>query len=275
MSTAYHPQTDGQTERANRDIEASLRIYCGSHPEKWADHIADLEFSHNNTTHSATQQSPFALMMGYEPQAIPTLATESNLPSAEQRLKELTSRRDEARASIEMAKQRMAERITRNFTPFKLGQKVWLEAKNLNIGGDYRKLQSEREGPFPITKVLGPLVYELKLPDNWTIHPVFHASLLSPCHETDAHGPLHPQLPPDLVDGEEEYKIENIVGHKKRKIRNRDEYTIRYEVKWKGWPNSENTLLREEDLGHAQDILQAYKRQHRIQEILINAIRRL
>ena len=107
MSTAYHPQTDGQTERMNQEIEAYLRIYCGAHPEQWVDHLPDLEFAHNINVHSATNQSPFALMMGYNPQVTPTVAYQSAMPAAEDRIKELGQRRDEARASIELAKHRM------------------------------------------------------------------------------------------------------------------------------------------------------------------------
>ena len=90
MSTAYHPQTDGQTERTNQEIEAYLQIYCGTHPEKWMEHISDLEFSHNQRTHLATWQTPFALIMGYEPTAIPTVIPDTQSPTATQRLQELT-----------------------------------------------------------------------------------------------------------------------------------------------------------------------------------------
>ena len=124
MSTAYHPQTDGQTERTNQEIEAYLRIYCGTHPEEWTEHLTDLEFSHNQRVHSATHQTPFFLIMGYEPVAIPTITPETEAPAATERLKELSQVRQEALAAHELARQQMAERITRHFVPFKKEEKV-------------------------------------------------------------------------------------------------------------------------------------------------------
>ena len=182
------------------------------------------------------------------------------MPAAEDRIKELGQRRDEARASIELAKHRMSERITRNFRPFKKGQKVWLEAKNFNTGGMFKKLRAKREGPFRIKRVIGPLVYQLELPQSWKIHDVFHASLLSPYQETDAHGPSYTEPPPDLVDGEEEYEVEAIVNHRK----NQSGKVIWYEVAWKGWPSSENSHLKPDQLEHSKELLDEYKRRHNL-----------
>ncbi|KAI5116922.1 hypothetical protein M0805_009909 [Coniferiporia weirii] len=64
LSTAYHPQTDGQTERTNQEIEAYLRIYCGTTPHSWVDSLSDLEFSHNIQTHSVTKTSPSNIILG-------------------------------------------------------------------------------------------------------------------------------------------------------------------------------------------------------------------
>ena len=76
------------------------------------------------------------------------------------------------------------------------------------------KFTPKREGPFLITKVLSSLSYQLKLPDTWKIHLVFHASPLSPYLETNFHGPNFPSPPPDLIDNEDKYKIEWILKHR-------------------------------------------------------------
>ena len=195
--------------------------------------------------------------MGYNPQAIPELVTASRFPALEVRLQEIQNVRREALASHEMARNRMADRITRSFTPFRLGDKVWLEAKNLNVGGTYRKLRSLREGPFEIEEVKGPLTYKLRLPIGWKIHPVFHASLLSAYKETETHGPGFVRPPPDIMEGEEEWEVESIVRH--RKYRGN---TIRYLVKWKGYPSADNSWKPEENLEHAEEVLTAYKTTH-------------
>ena len=107
MSTAYHPQTDGASERMNQEIEAYLRIYCTNNPDSWRRHLPTLEFAHNQREHSVTKRSPFYLMTGVEPKTFP-LAYE---PAAEDQLLSLRKARDEALATHELARQKMAERI--------------------------------------------------------------------------------------------------------------------------------------------------------------------
>lgn len=173
-------------------------------------------------------------------------------------MRTLQDARDEAAAAHELARQKMAARITRGFKPFTRGQKVWLEATNLRIPGSNKKMSPKREGPFEVAEVLGPLTYRLKLPSQWKIHPVFHASLLTPYHTTEVHGPNFINPPPDEVDGEEEYEVEAIVGHKF--VRRR----MLYLVKWSGYATSENSWQTEKDLLNSTDILTAYKQAHRI-----------
>ena len=89
LSTAYHPQSNGKTECVNQEVETYLRIFCGSNPGSWADKISHAEFAHNHRPHSITSQSPFYLMMGYEPRALPSLISDSSIPTVESCLKSL------------------------------------------------------------------------------------------------------------------------------------------------------------------------------------------
>jgi hypothetical protein len=109
----------------------------------------------------------------------------------------------------------MASRVNKKFKPFKVGDKVWLESKNLKIGYPTRKLSPKQEGPFVIQEVLSRLSYRLKLPPQWKIHPVFHATLLTPYKENETHGANFLTPPPDLVEGQEEDEVEAIIAHKK------------------------------------------------------------
>ena len=152
----------------------------------------------------------------------------------------------------------MSERIRKDFTPFQKGDKVWLEATNLKIAYPSRKLAPKREGPFTISEVLGPLTYRLKLPHQWKIHDVFHATLLTPAKETQAHGPNFPQPPPDLIAGEEEWEVEAIVGHRTR--RKKTEYLVH----WKGYPASERTWEPATGLGNAKEMLDEYKKKNKL-----------
>jgi hypothetical protein len=82
---------------------------------------------------------------------------------------------------------------------YKTGDQVWLEAKHLALPYQVPKLAPKCHGPFTITKQVSPVAYKLDLPMGWTIHDVFHASLLTPYHETTMHGPNYTRPPPDLV----------------------------------------------------------------------------
>ena len=152
-------------------------------------------------------------MMGYEPRALPSIVSNTAIPTVETRLKTLSTTRDEALAAHELACQVMAAHTRRSFSPFKLGDKVWLEARNLKRSVVNPKFAPKREGPVTIMKVLSPIIYQLRLPKTWRIHPVFHASLLSPYRENTVHGPNFPSPPPNLINGEEEYKVEKILRH--------------------------------------------------------------
>jgi hypothetical protein len=197
-------------------------------------------------------------MMGYEPRDLPLAFRRSHAPAAEERLTQLKLARDEAAAAHELARMRMAERNMRNFTPFREGERVWLEGKNLHTPYESRKMAPKQEGPFVIEQVLGPLTYKLKLLQQWRIHPVFHAALLSPYRETTAHGPNYPQPPPDLIEGEEQYEVEAILAHK------RTRGGLRYLIKWTGYPSGESTWQVESDLKDASEILEAYKLAHHL-----------
>ena len=78
---AYHPQTDGETEWVNQELEIYLR-FASNKPEEWSKFLPMVEFAHNSATHSITQRTPISLMMGYEPQAYPPLG-KTFLPNLE------------------------------------------------------------------------------------------------------------------------------------------------------------------------------------------------
>ena len=118
------------------------------------------EFSHNAATHSITNATPFSLMMGYEPCAYPKIG-QTFLPELEKCLHLLSEAQKEAIATHEKAALLMKDQINSCFTPWKVGDKVWLDNKNLNLHYKSRKLTSKREGPFEIKQVLSPSTYKL------------------------------------------------------------------------------------------------------------------
>ncbi len=110
----------------------------------------------------------------------------------------------------------MKEIIKAHYTLFNIGQKVWLEGTNLTLSYN-KKIKMKREGPFKVLEKLTPVTYRLELPKKWKMFPTFHVALLMPYKENDVHGPNFPHAPPDLVEGQEEWEIEQIVRHKKQR----------------------------------------------------------
>ncbi|ESK81432.1 hypothetical protein Moror_9651 [Moniliophthora roreri MCA 2997] len=252
MSTAYHPQSDGETERVNQEMEIYLRMFCSKEQTEWSSYLHMAEFAHNNRTHSVTRNSPFFMIMGYNPRPLPMAFEKTSVPSVEECLNKLQKLRGEVAGMMEIARRKMIERANKITDKFVEGQKVWLEGKNLDFGYPSKKLSPKQEGPFTIDKVMGPVAYRLKFLSQWKIHPVFHAGLLRPYRETEAHGKNFLEPPPDIIDGHEEFKIEAIIGHKPlRKPR-------WFLVPWKGFNSSHNEWKTKEELEHAMDIYLDY-----------------
>ena len=256
LSTAYHPQTDGETERVNQEIEMYLWIFCSNQPSTWANLITHAEFTHNHWPHSVTRKSPFFLMMGYEPIALSTILPSSSVPAVETHLKELTATKNKALAAHELARQVMANRTRKLFIPFKKGDRVWLEAHNLKWHVTNPKFAPKREGPFTIVKVLLSITSELKLPTMWKIHLVFHASLLSHYGENPIHSPNFPKPPPDLIAGEEEYEIEKILCHRGSPS------NCFFLIRWKEFSAEDDSWEPKQNLKHSKTTLTEYKKRH-------------
>uniref|UniRef100_A0A0W0F7D8 Reverse transcriptase-rnase h-integrase n=1 Tax=Moniliophthora roreri TaxID=221103 RepID=A0A0W0F7D8_MONRR len=144
MSTAFHPQTDGETERVNQEIEVYLRAFCSKEQTQWKEYLPLAEFAHNNRTHSVLKKSPFYMMMGYHPRPLPTIFEKTTIPSVEERLQELKRVREETASLLELARQQMIRREKQKLDTFEEGQKVWLEAKNLATGYPSKKLAPKR-----------------------------------------------------------------------------------------------------------------------------------
>ena len=113
----------------------------------------------------------------------------------------------------------------------------------------------KRQGPFEIIEVLGPLTYKLKLPNQWRIHPVFHASLLTPYRENSTHGPNFTLPPPDLIDGEEEFEVEKVLDSRIARG------LLQYLVKWKGFPG-EDSWEPHFNVTHASEAVEKFHAEH-------------
>jgi hypothetical protein len=240
-STAYHPRTDGQSERSNQWLETAIRFITDEKQKNWAPYLPIAQFAHNNWPSDTTRKSPFFLLMGFNPCADWIHAT-SPIPRVTLRLEQLKEARDQARSFMIKAQQSWVKHCD---TPkYKEGDLVWLEGKNLRINQPTAKLAPRRHGPFKIIQVMSAVNYRLELPTQWSIHPVFHIDLLTPYRETTMHGPNFTRPAPELIDGEEEYSIEKILDSRRFGRR----WRLQYLVKWEGYPDSDNMWVDKDDV---------------------------
>jgi hypothetical protein len=250
-STAYHPRTDGQSERSNQWLETAIRFITDQKQKNWAPYLPIAQFAHNNWPSDTTRKSPFFLLMGFNPRADWIHAT-SPIPKVTLRLEQLKEARIQARDAMIKAQQSWVKH--RDTPKYKEGDLVWLEGKNLRINQPTAKLAPRRHGPFKITQVMSNVNYRLELPTQWSIHPVFHIDLLTPYKETIMHGPNFTRPTPELVDGEEEYSVEKILDSRHFGRRRR----LQYLVKWEGYPDAENMWVDKDDV-FADDKVREFK----------------
>jgi hypothetical protein len=250
-STAYHPRTDGQSERSNQWLETAIRFITDQKQKNWAPYLPIAQFAHNNWPSDTTRKSPFFLLMGFNPRADWIHAT-SPIPKVTLRLEQLKEARIQARDAMIKAQQSWVKH--RDTPKYKEGDLVWLEGKNLRVNQPTAKLAPRRHGPFKITQVMSNVNYRLELPTQWSIHPVFHIDLLTPYKETIMHGPNFTRPTPELIDGEEEYSVEKILDSQHFGRRRR----LQYLVRWEGYPDAENMWVDKDDV-FADDKVREFK----------------
>jgi hypothetical protein len=216
ISTAYHPQTDGQSERANAQVEQYLWIYGNAEQDDWVNLLPMVQYVHNSWINTSMGYTPFNLLISHMPTM--NVSTDiTNVPEVACRREWLEQAWQCAQAAIRAAQQLIMQRGQRkkgqhHYQGHMVGDMVWLEGANLKLTHLKSKLDAKRYSPFPITKGISPVVFQLALPPQWHIHNMFHASLLTPYKEMEEHGGNFAQPPPELIDGQEKYEVEQIMN---------------------------------------------------------------
>jgi transposase InsO family protein/uncharacterized protein YjiS (DUF1127 family) len=245
MSTAYHPQSDGQTERQNRVLEEALRAYVSPLHDDWDEHLAVLEFANNSSVSVSTGKIPFELNYGEIPRMPIDMVIDTNVANVEVMLEHMKSDLVQAKLNLNVAQQRQQRYADqdRRDVEFNVGDRVWLSTGNLNkiVQQQTDKLRGKFIGPYPIVERVGKVAYKLELPEQLVrrrIHPVFHVSQLKQYVVSERFVDRDPpRPPPDDIDDEgvERYEVERIINKRGRG------QNMKYLVKWKGYPDHEST----------------------------------
>ncbi|KAF8694140.1 hypothetical protein RHS03_08230, partial [Rhizoctonia solani] len=174
----------------------------------------------------------------------------ANVPKADQVADTLAKGWKEAKAALRMSKEKMT-REKGTVPDYSVGKKVWLDGKNMVLRTNSNKLDPKQLGPFEVIEKISSHAYRLKLLETMKIHNVFYVGLLSKTHESPSQ-PFPNRPPPETIEGEEEYKVEQIIDSK------RQQGKWFYLIKWKGYGPEDNSWEPEELLEHSQNEIKRF-----------------
>ena len=267
-STAYYPQTDGQTERMHRLLEEALRSYVSHDQVSWDTYLVPLEISFNSAESSSTRMTPWYFNHGYHPYLPSDIGCITTpVPAANTFVQDLATRLQYAQGCLRQAKDRQKANadLHRRDLQFQVGQYVCLSLQHLQLPGcPSRKLSPRFSQPLQVAKVISPVAYRLDLPSTWKIHPVFHVSHLRPYRNTDTVAPGRATRPPAPVvaDGADKYEVKRILRHRLHPRSG----AISYLVRWTGY-GPEHDLWVPRHQFNARALLRAYDRHHQLNVI--------
>ena len=257
ISTAFHPQTDGQTERMNQTLECYLRCYIGYEQDDWTTLLASAEYASNNAVNATTGQTPFSMVLTFAPSMRVNLeqeelASESRAGKDRVAALEATAKRTKAawQAALEATEKYYNKK--RKDVTFQEGQLVLLASKHIRTRRASKKLADKYLGPFKVLKRVGQNAYRLELPQKYgRLHPTFHVSLLEAYRTREGVEPPEPVE----IDGEEEFVVERVLDERTTKSGR-----VQYLVRWQGYSEADDTWEPAEHMVHAGEAIAKFTR---------------
>ena len=256
LSTAFHPQTDGQTERLNQTLEQYLRSYINHQQDNWVQILPLAQFAYNSAMTETTKVSPFFANHGFNPEAYrEPRKDDTRAEQATLEVEKIKTLQQQLATDIQFLNERSAAYANkkRSMEPtLKEGDKVYLLRKHIKTKRPSTKLDFKKLGPFRILKKVSSVNYRLQLPKESRLHPVFHISLLEPAKGTTpiaTDTELQPENEPDI------YEVEKILD--RRLVGKQEQYL----VKWQGYEHTDNTWEPVKNL-NCPELLRTFRQQH-------------
>ena len=267
-SSAYHPQTDGQSERTNQTVEIALRFWLTSNPDAdWVTYLPRLRGILNNLPNASTGLSPNEVIYGYRVRdTLSSLAADD----LDDYVAKRTANARDAEEAIAWANLQSKITYDAHHRPITLkeGSEVFLKLhQGYTLPGvKNRKFANQRAGPFKILERIGNLAYKLDIPPHWKIHPVISITQLEPAPKGDdpykrTTKPDHPPPVAELNDDWQECAIEKLVGRRQRKY-GRGKPLTEYLVRWEGWGPEWDLWYGEDLLEDAKKLVKDYDSRH-------------
>ncbi len=246
LSSGYHPQTNGQTERKIQELGRYLRSYCHDDQHSWSRFLPWAEYAQNSLCQDTTGLTPFQCVLGYQPQLFQWTGEPSEVPAVDYWFRASERVWDSAHVHLQRAVRRhktFADTRRSNTPTYQPGGKVWLSTRDLRLRQPCRKLSPRYIGPFPIQRQINEVTYLLQLPPRYQIHPSFHVSLLKP-FSPSAPGPTKPETPPppEILDQPSIYQVRDILDSWRRGG------WMQYLIDWEGYgPEERSWVARDDD----------------------------
>jgi len=182
LSTVFHPQTDGQTERVNQELEQYLRMFIDHRQEQWPEWLGTAEFTYNNKAHLSTRTSSFKANYGQDPRMGFEGRKKGKYARAEKFIEKMKEIQEEAKAALGKAQaniKRYANRKRSDMEEYKVGDLVMLSTKDLKyqmVGRRTEKLTERFVSPYKVKEIISSNAVKLELPSTVKIHPVVNVS---------------------------------------------------------------------------------------------------
>jgi len=262
LSTAFHPETDGQTERANQDVELQLRTFCNYYLDDWAKHLPLAEFADNANVSSATGVSPFFANKGFEPR-MSFGPDETSYESTRERLQaqqaaDITQSQQDVltyiRQELHQTQDSMVDQANRHRreVEYEEGQEVWLDARNMKTQRPSKKLDDKMYGPFKISEKISSHAYRLDLPPSMKVHNVCSVNRLRPAAIDPLPGQINPPPPLIVIDGDDQWEVDDVLDSRHTGVNKR----LQYKIRWHDHPRDDTWYNADDgEFANAQDVI--------------------
>jgi len=259
---AYHPQTDGQMERINQELEQYLRVFIDHRQEQWLDWLGTAEFAYNNKVHTVTKTSLFKANYSQDPKMGFEGRRKGKYEVVEKFVERMRKIQEKAKAALGKVQEKIKKfvnRKRREKEEYRVGDLVLLSIKDLKWQMKGRRLEKLTEhfvGPYKVKGIVLSNTIEVELPKSIKIHPVVNISrvqLYKP--QVEGQKKILPKLV--IIEGEEEFEVEKILN--KRTIRGKEKFLVR----WKGYIVEEDTWESRENLKNAKKLVEEFEREYR------------
>jgi len=262
LLTVFYPQTDGQIERVNQELEQYLRMFINHRQKKWPDWLETAEFAYNNKAHSSTKVSPFKANYRQDPKMGFEMRRKGKYKGVEKIMTRIKEIQKEAKAVLGKAQEEIkkyADRKREEVDEYKVGDLVMLSTKDLKYQMASKRTEKLIErfiGSYKVKKIILANAVELELPSTIRIHPVVNVSRIHK-YIGQVEEQKKEQLVSVITEREEKWEVKRILN--KQRIREKNKYL----VQWKGFTAESDTWEGKENLENTKEAIEEYEKEYK------------